>query len=286
MQKLLIGMAIAGCFDQASDGQGGQHNPARTGGDAKRPGGITATFLEHHFSETDGAQQTKLVVLVNSLKTTTQKEVNDAVRDWSNAYKPTAQKGTPEFRAQTARRQVIQTRGGEVKTLKAALDTGFTPEQGKGYHPTIASARATLAQKGLSNIGKPVVDPKERAQNRKASLIAQEMVKAANKGGDKSPETLLERLQNVGAEAEQRVKQDTARKLGNVIIQRHGLEIAMMVAEYLQTEAQKIAQQAANAQADQSEENGEQPTSLTEEQQAAKDAQNQQPEIPQQAQAA
>lgn len=261
MQKLR-GMTLSGCFEQISDDMGiGKGASAGQSTSGK----VTATYLQHHFSDgPTGAESTRLQIMLGSLKASTAKEVGEAVRDWSNAFKPKAAKGTPEFKAENAKRLTVQSRGSEVKALKAAMDTGYVPEQGKGWHTVISAARATLAEKGLSNSGKPTVDPQERARNREQAEILGNMLKG-------NSVVTPENFEQKKAEAIVERNRETARKLGNVVVQRHGLDVALYLAEFLTAEAQSIAQALANAEA---KEKDAPATALTQDQQTAADSQN------------
>ena len=188
----------------------------------QQPGKINATYLNTFFNESDTTTATFLAVMVASLKASTAAEVNTAVRDWSKGFAPSdelkakAAKGDEGAKKELARleakRKTAQNRGGDVKALKAAMDSGFNPEPGKGYHATIAASRAWLAERGLGTNGRPIVDAKTKAtarHNKAVALATYEKVA----GGDVSkmtPESFVE--------GEAVVAKETARRLAQVIV--------------------------------------------------------------------
>lgn len=205
-------------------------------------GKINATYLQNHFMETSGAETTRLQLLVSTLKQSTMQEVIRAVRDWSGSYKPGPDATDAEKKQLAAKRAVVQTRGSEVKVLKAAMDTGFNVEPGKAYHAAIASCRAVLAEKGLTNAGKPQVDRLTRDQKRKALVLTTKALELAGNDVSKVNEQLEQAADDVAHE--------TARKLAQVIVQRHGLEIAGFVAEIIPQMIHEIQTAQANAEAE------------------------------------
>ena len=184
-------------------------------------GKINATYLEEHFAATSEQENTRLAVLIASLACSTQAEVNTAVRDWSGAYK-----GQPS-------RATVQTRGGEIKSMKAAMDTGsFTPDASKGYHANVKDARTVLALLDLTNSGKPRVSKEQRDAKRAAVAVGIKAAELAGNDVSKLAETL--------PDAAVAVDRDTAEKLARVVIQRHGCDVAIYMAEALTAMVQDI----------------------------------------------
>ena len=184
-------------------------------------GKINATYLQSFFTGSSEAEQTRLTVLNSTLQSSTRAEVSAACRDWSQGYK-----GNPK-------RHTVQTRCGEVRALKVALDTGtFSISADKGYHDNVAEARATLARANLTTSGKPRVDRAERTEQKKALAIAVKAVKLSNFDNSK----VAENMPTASAE----VARDTAKALARVVIQKHGLEIALYMSEILVTMVDEI----------------------------------------------
>lgn len=177
-------------------------------------GKINATYLQSFFAGSSEAEQTRLEVLNSTLLSSTRAEVSAACRDWSQGFK-----GNPK-------RHTVQTRCGEVRALKVALDTGtFSVNPEKGYHDNVAEARATLVRANLTTSGKPRVERVEREKTKTAIQTAVKALKLSNNDVSKITENL--------PTAQTEVKKDTARALARVVIQKHGLEIALYMSEIL-----------------------------------------------------